>query len=326
MRDERSAFPELVSDPRGARTARVKIAHLSDLHVPAWQGVTLERCLNKRLTGLANLRLRRGHEHEGYALSAVARAVRERADIDHVVVTGDLTNLALEEEFEAARRFLAEELALDPSRVTVIPGNHDAYTRGAYESRRFERYLSSYATNDLPGASAMHEERAFPFVRIRGPVAIVGLSTAVPRPPLVASGEVGALQRAALHAVLAHSEVSSRFPVILIHHPWHRPPSLKKAMLDALDDRDELKEVLDVLPRGLLLHGHLHRRMRRTLGTARGKLDVLGATSASLVCDDPDRRAGFNVYEVDERGLVGVESFRLDAQGARFEPAAIVAT
>jgi 3',5'-cyclic AMP phosphodiesterase CpdA len=288
--------------------------------------VSLARCLNKRLTGLANLRFRRGHEHHGDALSAVARAVRARGDIDHVVVTGDLTNLALEEEFDAARRYLADELGLDSTRITVIPGNHDAYTRGAYESRRFERYLSSYATNDLPGASAMHEDRTFPFVRLRGPFVLVGLSTAVPRPPLVASGEVGRLQRVALHAVLAHAEVSSRFPVILMHHPWHRPPTLKKAMLDALDDRDELKEVLDVLPRGLVLHGHLHRRIRRTLGTAAGMLDVIGATSASLVCDDPDRRAGFNVYEVDERGLVGAESFRLDAQGANVEPAAIPAS
>lgn len=301
----------------------MKIAHLSDLHVPAWHEVTLRQCLNKRLTGLANLKLRRGHEHQAFALSAVARAIRERDDIDHVVVTGDLTNLALESEFDAARRFLEEELGLDPSKVSVIPGNHDAYTRGAFESRRFERTLGAYATNDLPGASGLPNEGTFPFVRLRGDVALIGLSTALPRPPLVASGEVGALQRLALHAVLSHTEVASRFPVILLHHPWHRPPTLKKALFDALDDRDELKQVLEALPRGLLLHGHLHRRIRRSLGTANGRLDVIGATSASLVHEDPDRRAGFNVYEIDARGLVGVESFRLDTQGARFEPASI---
>ncbi len=299
----------------------MKIAHISDLHVLALDDLTPTRLLNKRLTGWANLKLRRGHEHQGYALSAVARALRERTDIDHVVVTGDLTNLALDSEFAAAHAFLRDELGLDPSKVSVIPGNHDAYTRGAHESRRFERRFRDYISSDLPHAASMTECDAFPFVRLRGPVALIGLSTAVPRPPLVASGEVGKLQLLALHAILAHAEVRSRFPVILLHHPWHRPPSLKKALLDALDDRDALRDVLDGLPRGLMLHGHLHRRMRRKLGTSRGELDVIGATSASLVHHDADRQSGFNVYEVDERGLVRAESFRLDERGARFEPA-----
>ncbi|MBM4357365.1 MAG: metallophosphoesterase [Deltaproteobacteria bacterium] len=301
----------------------MKIAHISDLHVLALDEVSPHRLLNKRLTGWANLKFRRSHEHQAYALSAVARALRERVDIDHVVVTGDLTNLALESEFEAAHAFLQDELGLEPSKVSVIPGNHDAYTRGAYESRRFERRFHDYISSDLPGASSMTDNDAFPFVRLRGPVALIGLTTAVPRPPLVASGEVGKVQLLALHALLAHAEVRSRFPILLLHHPWHRPPSLKKALLDALDDRDALREVLDGLSRGLLLHGHLHRRMRRKLGTANGELDVIGATSASLVHHDADRRSGFNVYEVDERGLVHAEGFRLDERGGRFEPAVL---
>lgn len=299
----------------------MKIAHVSDLHVLALDHVSPLRFLNKRLTGFANLKLRRGHEHQAYALSAVARALRERDDIDHVVVTGDLTNLSLESEFEAAYAFLRDELGLDPAKVSVIPGNHDAYTSGAHRSRRFETRFREYISNDLPEASAMVEDRAFPYVRLRGPIAVIGLSTAVPRPPFVASGEIGKLQLLALQAIFAHEQVRKRYPVILMHHPWHRPPSLKKALLDSLDDRDDLREVLKPLPRGLLLHGHLHRRMRGKLGTAGGAIDVIGATSASLVHPDADRQSGYNVYEVDKDGLVSAESFRLDRRGSRFEPA-----
>ena len=303
--------------------AHVKIAHLSDLHVLALEDATPARLMNKRLTGWLNLKFRRAHEHQAYALNAVARAIRERTDIDHVVVTGDLTNLALESEFNAAHAYLRDELGLDPTRVSVIPGNHDAYTRGAYESHRFERTFADYMSSDLPGAAAMAENSAFPYVRLRGPVAVIGLTTAVPRPPLVASGEVGALQLLALHAILAHAEVRSRFPVILLHHPWHPPANPLKARLNGLDDREALRSVLDSVPRGLLLHGHLHRRMRRQLGTAEGHFDAIGATSASLIHDDPDRMSGFNVYEIDETGLVHAEAFRLDERGSRFEPAAI---
>jgi 3',5'-cyclic AMP phosphodiesterase CpdA len=301
----------------------VKIAHISDLHVLALEDATPRRLMNKRFTGWVNLKYRRAHEHQLSALRAVARELRERTDIDHVVVTGDLTNLALESEFAAAHAFLRDELGLDPNRVSVIPGNHDAYTRGAYRSRRFERTFADYMTSDLPGASAMTERANFPFVRLRGPVAFIGLSTAVPRPPMMASGEVGKLQLLALHAVLAHEEVRSRFPVLLIHHPWHEPPTLKKALLDGLTDREALREVLESVPRGLLLHGHLHRRMRRTIGTANGHVDTFGATSASLVHHDPDRMSGFNLYDINETGLVKAEGFRLDESGSHFEPAAI---
>ena len=303
----------------------VNIAHISDLHLFALDGAWPVRLLNKRITGYLNLKLRRAHEHQAYAVRAVARAIRERTDIDHVVVTGDLTNLSLDVEFEAARAFLKDELALDPAMVSIIPGNHDAYTRGSHRTHRFERYFAEYISSDLPGGSSITGEPAFPYVRLRGPAAIIGLSSAVPRPPLVASGRVGKLQLLALHALLAHAEVRARTPVLLLHHPWHQPPSRAGALMNGLDDAAELRDVLDGLPRGLLLHGHLHRRVHRTIPTAEGHIDAIGSTSASLVSEAEHRRAGFNLYRIDERGLASVQAFRLDEHGSRLEPTVVPA-
>jgi 3',5'-cyclic AMP phosphodiesterase CpdA len=303
----------------------VKIAHISDLHLLALSGATPLRLMNKRITGFLNLKLRRAHEHQAYALCAVAHALRERSDIDHLVITGDLTNLSLDSEFDAARAFLKDELALDPSRVSIIPGNHDAYTRGAYRSHRFERYFAEYISTELLNGSAIVDAPPFPFVRLRGEAAIIGLSSAVPRPPMMASGKIGRLQLLALHALLAHREVKSRTPVILVHHPWHAPPNPAKAALNGLEDADELLRVLDELPRGLLLHGHQHRRVHRTIATARGHIDAIGATSASLVHGDGNAISGFNVYRIDDTGLRSVAAFRLDDHGARFEAVAVPA-
>ncbi len=303
----------------------MKIAHLSDLHLLALEGASPLRLLNKRITGWANLKLRREHEHQAWAVRAVARAIRARDDVDHVVITGDLTNLSLDGEFDAARAFLKDELGLDPARVSIIPGNHDAYTHGAWRTRRFERFFAEYITSDLRGATGLVDEPAFPFVRLRGPAAIIGLSSAVPRPPGMASGKLGKLQLLALHALLAHAEVRARTPVILLHHPWHRPPNPAKALLNGLEDAGELHQVLDGLRAGLLLHGHLHVRVHRTIPTARGRIDAIGATSASLAIDAADRRAGYNLYHVDDAGLARVEAFRLDDHGARLEPADVPA-
>ena len=50
---------------------------------------------------------------------------------DHVAVTGDLVNLALDREIELARLWL--ETLGDPDDVSVVPGNHDAYVPGALD-------------------------------------------------------------------------------------------------------------------------------------------------------------------------------------------------
>lgn len=280
----------------------MRIAHFSDLHVLALDGVGPERFLNKRLSGYLNLRLKRHHIHRTGYVRTIAREMK-RAAVDHVVVTGDLTNLALETEFEAVRELLEDDLGLLPSQVSVVPGNHDLYTRGAMRGRRFVKYLSAYVESDLDVATGK-DLQVFPFVRLRGPVAIIGLSSAVPRPPFMAAGKLGVPQLDALSRLLEHPEVRSRTPVLLLHHPVHIPSSRSKALLEGLHDARELAKRLAGLEHGLVLHGHLHRRIHQVLKTDRGELQAIGATSASLHHEHESRMAGFNLYEFDDGGAL----------------------
>jgi 3',5'-cyclic AMP phosphodiesterase CpdA len=294
----------------------VRIAHLSDLHLLSLDGAVPFRLFNKRLTGYLNLRFHRKSVHKPFAVHAAAREI-VRLGIDHVVITGDLSNLALEGEFELVRRFLDEELGLPPDRVSIIPGNHDAYTSGAHRTRRFATTFARFLTSDLPELTVPGE--AFPYVHLRGPTAIIGLSTALPRLPLVASGAVGRDQLAALARILEHPDVRARTPVILQHHPIHNPASRTKTALEGLTDADQEAHVLRRLRRGLLLHGHLHRRIHRTLATEGGHLDAVGATSTSLLHASDERMAGFNVYDVGTDGRIeSIGSHRLEADGTSF--------
>ncbi|MEP7123719.1 MAG: metallophosphoesterase [Byssovorax sp.] len=294
----------------------MRIAHLSDLHLLSLDGAVPFRLFNKRLTGYLNLRFHRKSVHKPFAVHAAAREI-VRLGIDHVVITGDLSNLALEGEFELVRRFLDEELGLPPDRVSIIPGNHDAYTSGAHRARRFATTFARYLTSDLPELTAPGE--VFPYVHLRGPTAIIGLSTALPRMPLVASGAVGREQLAALARILEHPDVRARTPVILQHHPIHNPASRAKTALEGLTDADHEAHVLRRLRRGLLLHGHLHRRIHRTLVTEGGHLDAVGATSTSLLHASDERMAGFNVYDVGTDGRIeSIGSQRLEADGSTF--------
>jgi len=302
----------------------MKIAHFSDLHLLALDGVPMRRFLNKRLTGWANLRLRRHAIHRENYVRAIAREI-VRMRVDHVIVTGDLTNLSLESEFELARDVLTRELAIDPGRVTIVPGNHDVYTLGSFGSRRFERYLAPWLESDVPDLAIDVGGGRFPSVKLRDHIAILGISTAVPRPPFVAAGEIGRRQLEALRRALSHPQVRQRMVVLAIHHPAVHRYTATKQMLDGLRDAPALLSLLRPLTRGLVVHGHLHRRVQSTITTGAGQILHVGATSASLHHISPDRMAGFNIYDLRDERSKRVEAMVYDPVAQSFRRESIPA-
>jgi 3',5'-cyclic AMP phosphodiesterase CpdA len=301
-----------------------RIAHVSDLHVLSPLGFEWRKTLfNKRLTGYANLMLRRKRVYRLDYLRATLAAAA--ASADQVVVTGDITNLSLESEYLEAR-VLLDEIA-QRVEVTVIPGNHDTYLRKIHNRRRFPYHFDTFMKSDLPELALELPSGPFPCVKLRGPVAIVALSSAVPRPPFIAAGLIGKEQLVALERVLAHPEVAKRTPVILLHHPPVDDRPMRKQRRDGLVDGAALRVALAPLRRGLVLFGHLHVRTRRTLVTPAGSLEVVSSSGGGLDHDDPMIRSGFNLYEFDADGNIAtIEAHVLDAAGTGTRRVAIVAT
>lgn len=289
----------------------MRIAHVTDLHVLSDRSVEWREMLfNKRITGYANTILRRGRVHRREYLERVLEGATRNAD--HLVVTGDITNLALESEYDEARQLLDD--AAKRCETTVVPGNHDIYLPPIHRERRFPHHFGRFLESDLPELALDHPSGPFPCVKLRGPAAIIGLSSAVPRPPFIAAGYIGEDQLEALGRVLAHDEVARRLPVILIHHPPVDERARWKQLRDGLVDAAALRRTLAPLTRGLVLFGHLHKRVRCTLYA----LDVVGASGAALDHEHPAIRAGFNVYEIGADGRVAIEAHILDADGRAF--------
>jgi 3',5'-cyclic AMP phosphodiesterase CpdA len=275
---------------------------------------------NKRITGYANLLLKRGRVYRRDYLRAVAAAAVEGAD--HVVVTGDITNLSLESEYEGARALL-DEMARSVE-VSVVPGNHDIYLPSVHHERRFPHHFAPFIHSDLPQFARDLPAGPFPCVKLRGPLAIIGLSSAVPRPPFVSAGNLGPVQLAALADLLVHPEVMRRTPVVLIHHPPvdARWPVVR--LRDGLVDAPALRSTLRGLSRGLVLYGHTHVRVRCRMVTTRGTLDVVSASGAALDSSNDAVRAGFNRYDFDDDGHVtGVEAHVIEASGQSLRRTAI---
>lgn len=290
-----------------------RIAHISDTHVMSPSGAHWRELLfNKRITGYANTLLRRSRVHRREYLLAVMRAAAQSAD--HVVVTGDITNLSLEREFEEARALL-DALARSVE-VTAIPGNHDLYLPSTHRDRRFPHHFGSFLKSDLPQFAADLPAGSFPCVKLRGPVAIVALSTAVPRPPFIAAGWIGHDQLEQLARLLQHPEVAKRMAVVLLHHPPLDSRPRWEQLRDGLVDAASLRRTLMPLQRGLVLSGHIHVRVRSAMRTDTGMLDVISASGAALDHDDLSIRAGFNLYDFDDDGaMTRVSAMAVDASG-----------
>jgi 3',5'-cyclic AMP phosphodiesterase CpdA len=265
-----------------------RLAHLSDPHLPPVPAPSLGELAGKRALGYLNWTRNRHKFHRRDVLDALVSDVQAQAP-DHIAVTGDLVNLALEAEFAPARAWL-ERLGL-PARVTAIPGNHDAYV-GDTAHRFGETFGDYFAGDDAPDNVA-----GFPSLRMRGPLALVGLSSAVPTPPLMATGWLGQTQLDALDDLLAGVAGAESFRVLLIHHPLRSDSRHKR-----LTDSSELLALLKGRGVELILHGHDHLHSTTWIEGPNGKIPVIGVPSASAVAHGRYPAAGYNLFSIGRDG------------------------
>jgi 3',5'-cyclic AMP phosphodiesterase CpdA len=265
----------------------ITLVHISDFHLCLPAGASPAGFANKRILSYLSWRIRRRRLHDPAILDSLIQAVKAQA-ADQVAVTGDLTQLGLPGEFDAARRCL--EAIGNARDVFVTPGNHDALVPAGWEER-----LSRWADYLAPDEPELSGRRLFPALRVRGQVALIGLSSAHPTRPFSAAGSLGADQLARCSALLAEASQRSLYRVLLIHHPpVPGMLSARKRLLDA----EAFGRMLQRTGAELILHGHGHRRSRTDLPGNGAPVPVLGAPSASAAGADPLHRAGFRVVRV----------------------------
>ncbi len=277
------------------------IAHISDLHIGPLPTPAPLALASKRLTGYANWRFRRRWHHRRETLDLVIADLKAQ-NPDHVAVTGDLVNIALPQEFVIARSVL-EAIGL-PDRVSLVPGNHDAYVPGALDMAW--RSWAPYMLGD--GGS---EPGYFPYMRRRGQVALVGISTAVPTPPGYATGRAGPAQCARLATQLAALGRDGLFRIVMIHHPPVDPGIARKK---CLEDADQVCAAIAVGGAELVLHGHTHDGTVYEIGPAR--IPSVGVPSASALREARGEHAGYNLIDIEGRpGDWQVTLIRRDCSG-----------
>jgi 3',5'-cyclic AMP phosphodiesterase CpdA len=137
------------------------------------------------------------------------------------------------------------------------------------------------------------DSAAFPFVRHRGPLALIGVSSAVPTLPLMATGKLGRAQLDALDRRLAKLG-DDAFRVLLVHHPLH-----SKARMKRLTDSRALRGVLKRRGVELVLHGHDHIHSTMWFDGSRARIPAIGAPSASAIAHGHYPAAAYNLFSIE---------------------------
>ena len=265
-------------------------AQLSDPHLTSLEGVRRRDLFSKRGLGYLSWRRKRRFEHRKEVLEALQRDLA-LSELDQLLVTGDLTHIGLPQEFEQARQWL-QELG-NPDKIALVPGNHDVCVAAPW--RETLALWQDYMSSDS-GLSIAQETVGFPSLRVRGAIAFIGLSSACPKPPLMATGTIDSEQLSKLPALLQRTADAGLFRVVYLHHC---PVVGKEKWRKRLTNAHEIQALLEEHGAEMVLHGHGHRAHYNELQTHHGYLPIIAVPSASALGLHGADIAHYNRYQIE---------------------------
>lgn len=266
-----------------------RLAHVSDVHLGPLPDVTYRDLASKRMVGYVNWQRNRRHLMQEGVIGSITADIKA-SGVDHLAVTGDLVNLALDGEIELAKLWLE---TLGPAEdVSVVPGNHDAYVPGAFD--KVCRAWGAWMTGD--GENAPADRHAFPYMRVRDQVALIGVSSARATAPFMANGFFREDQSHRLGALLDKAAKDGLFRIVLIHHPPVRGAVAQHKRLFGIGN---FQKTIARHGAELILHGHSHEPTLYWIGGKRHRqVPVVGVAAGGQSVGGPHPPAQWNLLEV----------------------------
>lgn len=219
---------------------------------------------------------------------------------NHVLITGDVANLAMEEQYEEARKMFlrtqtnvgVEGNGLSPDYWTILPGNHDVSEIGPsnklYEFFKCfkETYPNGHSGKEFPIRKKLRSSSSGFELELIGldstpnsPVQVIGMN---------ARGQLSEEQKNGLRELLTDSS-NGKFAVVALHHAPLSVPFLKSGLgeyfmsLEDDDARDLIDLCCDYGAKGIL-HGHYHTYSPWLVPVVRSKQKVMQMPIVGAPC------------------------------------------
>jgi 3',5'-cyclic AMP phosphodiesterase CpdA len=288
-----------------------RLAHISDVHLGPLPDVAYRDLVSKRITGYVNWhRNRRQFLHDN-VIDTIVADMKASAP-DHIAVTGDLVNLALDIEIDMARQWL--ELLGSGDDVSVVPGNHDAYVPGAFD--KVCRAWGAWMTSDR--GHPPRDRKAFPYLKVRGAVALIGVTSARATAPFMATGYFRESQCRRLARMLDETGKKGLFRVVMIHHPPIRSAVPQHKRLFGIG---RFQKAVHKHGAELVLHGHSHLPSLYSIAGPDGPVPVVGVAATGQAPGGSKPAAQYNLLDISgEKGDWTLRLTRRGLTGAALPP------
>lgn len=259
-----------------------RIAHISDPHIleprkPDAQGfrtrfVSLWRPLD-------------ASERKRKLLGSLQAAKRSGAH--HVVISGDLTETGAQAEFEQFAEVL-DAAQVDPDSVTLVPGNHDAYSRADAWQSAIRGPLRAFAKSSAAEPGKVVD---------RGAVAFLPLDVTCYQSVARSGGEFTQEAAVSLEKRFGDPGLADKAVVVVQHHPpfGYNPV---RHWIDGLRGHMRLMDLLVRFTRVQVLHGHMHRAIDRIIDL--GKSRIFGAPA---IVEDEESAPRVRLYDVRDGAI-----------------------
>jgi len=281
----------------------MRLVHITDPHLTDLGDYRPGPGSGKRwLSWLSWIRKRRFHHRREQLDRLVEQLAGHQPDL--FLVTGDCCQIGLPQEIDQAREWLDELNQVAP--VMLVPGNHDIFAEDSITpvQQSWSRYFHANGSDPI-----------WPARLTIGPVSILGLNSALPTAPLLASGQIGKAAMQATECML--QELEHQFRIVMLHHP---PIEDLTPRRKALRDDHRLSRVLQDAGAELVLHGHMHCNLRHELKRKDGQtLPVFCTASASST--HSDHPASARLFEVKKlQAESECTAWRVDMQLLSMDP------
>jgi len=296
---------------------RYRIFHATDLHFhvrPSWKQILFEP---KRWIGMFNLHVMgRAKTFSFDVQSSIINEVH-RHQPDHVIITGDLTTIATEEEFQLAQQTLKPlltkqsqpslALAHSPSPSSssssnsfisyLIRGNHDVYTKTSASMKLFEKYFGDFRCKTAE------------LMKIAPGLSIFALDPCQPT-SLGSNGNYSEKQLQSLESTLAAAASPQSLILLLTHYPILDRSGRDYQSVYPWHGASNNKKLIEILrnnfhPNLLALHGHdhhgYHTKFKQNENDDKSQsFPIYNPGSSGRSFQSNKRAAAYNLYTVEK--------------------------
>ncbi len=207
--------------------------------------------------------------------------------VDHIIITGDLSDDAQKDDFEALRKMFSELDILNSDKLTVIIGNHDIFggPQKAEDIFTFPdrckkvdydlkvKEFNYFFRETLENCVYKSENNSYPFAKVIKNNLLIGINSILPysltNNPLASNGKVDIEQLGEIFNILNDFSNNVENIIILIHHQFNKLKSKSKNILSSiwqfveketmkLRKKKRLLKLFNNFDIDLVLHGHTH--------------------------------------------------------------------